>query len=200
MLNLENKYIIKNEEQHLHIEIFENALREDISLDLFQLLKAQAKWRGSFITKSGKLSCKRNKSIYGSISKYIATFRGTTIQTNVYNWEQLPILDDLAKELSLISNDRYNTCVLQYYANEKVGINPHRDKEVKGLDTISSISLGSTRIMRFERNGIIHDIKLTNGSLCIIYPPTNDKWCHSIICEKDKKEPRLSMVFRNHSI
>lgn len=108
------------------------------------------------------------------------------------------LLSDLASKLSLKTNDTYNTCVLQYYANQKVGIQPHRDKEVVGHNVITSLSVGATRIMRFEKNGIIHDIALTNGSLCVIYPPTNEKWLHSIVCENTQKDPRISLVFRNH--
>jgi len=197
MLSLENKRVIKNEEQGLYIEIYENVISEELSVDLLNNLTTNAKWRDNFITKTGKHSCKRNKCIYGSIMQYTAIFRGKEIKSKVYDWTEITMLSDLADELSIKTNDNYNTCVLQYYYNEKVGILPHRDKEVKN-NIITSLSIGSTRIMRFERNGLIYDIPLTNGSLCIIYPPTNNKWLHSIVCEKEIKTPRISLVFRNH--
>lgn len=194
-LNLENKHIIKNESQQLHIEIYYNVLP---TTNLLTKFKNEAKWRDSFTTKSGALSKKRNKCIYGSIDSYKATFRGKLITSKVHNWEQFPEIIELSQKLSTLTNDNYNTCVLQYYVNQNVGIEPHRDKEVVGKKVITSLSIGDTRIMRFERNGIIHNIELPDGSLCIIYPPTNNKWLHSIVTEDTKKDERISLVFRNH--
>ncbi len=197
-LNFENKRVIIDESSQLYIEIYTQVISEEDGTELLQLLTNNAKWRDPFLTKTGKVSSKRNKCIYGSIPYYHAIFRGTPLRSKVHSWEQIPILHDLASVLSSKTNDTYNTCVLQYYANQKVGIQPHRDKEVVGNNVITSLSVGATRIMRFERNGIIHDIELTNGSLCVIYPPTNEKWLHSIVCEKKQLEPRVSLVFRNH--
>ena len=66
---------------------------------------------------------------------------------------------------------------------------------------ISSVSLGTTRIMRFESiNSIdgqkkIIDIPLNSGTLCLIKPHTNNKWLHSI--EKDNSTTiRISLIFR----
>lgn len=195
-LNFENKQIIIDND--LHIEIYSHVISNEEGNKLLNMLIEQAHWRDSFLTKTGKISSKRNKCIYGSIPFYEAIFRGTLLRSRVYDWGQIPLICDLAGELSSNIGDTYNTCVLQYYANQKVGIQPHRDKEVHGNKLITSLSVGATRLMRFERNGIIHDIELTNGSLCVIYPPTNDKWLHSIVCEKIERSPRISLVFRNH--
>ncbi len=62
---------------------------------------------------------------------------------------------------------------------------------------ITSLSLGQTRTMRFENNNKIIDIILKNGSLCCIYPPTNDKWLHSIPLDNSQK-PRMSLIFRRY--
>ena len=75
----------------------------------------------------------------------------------------------------------------------QVIIKPHRDKKVVGNKAITSLSVDATRLMLFERNGIIHNIELTNGSLCVIYPPTNDKWLHSIVSENIERRPRISL-------
>ena len=190
---LENKQIIKDLNNQLHIEIFENSLHDTFCEELFTTLISNAKWRDK-LNANGR---KRNKCIYGSIPTYCAIYQGKPSYTKVHNWNNTP-LQVLASQLSAITGDNYNTCVLQYYPNEKVGIKPHRDKEVSSDKFIVSLSLGSTRIMRFERNGIIYDLPLSSGSLCIIYPPTNEKWCHSIVCEDIPKGPRISLVFRNH--
>jgi alkylated DNA repair dioxygenase AlkB len=191
--DLENKQIIKDSNKQLYIEIFENCIEERFAEILFSTLITNSKWRDK-MNSNGK---KRNKCIYGSISTYCAVYQGKPSYTKVHNWDNTP-LHILASQLSSITGDNYNTCVLQYYPNEKVGIKPHRDKEVGSNKCIVSLSLGFTRIMRFERAGVVYDIPLPNRSLCIIYPPTNEKWCHSIVCEDIPKGPRISLVFRNH--
>jgi alkylated DNA repair dioxygenase AlkB len=61
---------------------------------------------------------------------------------------------------------------------------------------ITSISLGTPRIMRFEKDDKIIDLLLESGSLCLIMPPTNNYWLHSI--PKDTSlTPRISLIFRN---
>jgi len=196
--NLTSKRSIVDKSQQINIDIYENFISESLSDGLMDYLVQHAKWRDPFITKSGKTYCKRNKSIYGSISKYNIVYRGMPITTNVHNWDHISYLKDISQCVEQLTKEQYNTVTLQYYPNENVGIQPHRDKEVSSKDLIVSLSVGDTRIMRFERNGIKYDIPLPKGSLCVINPPTNDKWLHSIVCESEHKAPRISIVFRNH--
>jgi hypothetical protein len=61
---------------------------------------------------------------------------------------------------------------------------------------IASVSLGTTRVMMFENKSGSHAISLIPGSLCLIMPPTNDKWTHSIAIDKRCVEGRISIIFR----
>lgn len=185
-------------DQGLHIEVFNGVLSEEGSDKLMADLLSNSPWRDSFTTKNGKVSLRRNKCIFGSIPYYTAVFRGKTSVSKVHSWKAMPQLEELATMVGETFGELLNTCVLQYYANEKVGINPHRDKEVGRSNAIISLSVGDTRIMRFERNGVIHDIPLPKGSVCVIYAPTNEKWAHSILTEDQPKQPRISVVFRYH--
>jgi alkylated DNA repair dioxygenase AlkB len=40
-------------------------------------------------------------------------------------------------------------------------------------------------------------VALPHGSLCIMYPPTNEHWAHSIETEQETRAPRISLVFRH---
>jgi alkylated DNA repair dioxygenase AlkB len=63
-------------------------------------------------------------------------------------------------------------------------------------DIIASVSLGTPRIMRFERKGWeTQDILLDTGMLCLINPPTNDYWLHSIPADESVTS-RVTLVFR----
>jgi alkylated DNA repair dioxygenase AlkB len=181
---------------NLDIQVYPTFMDEEESLNLFNFIYSNAKFKHSHYTKKGVLSKKRNKALYGNIPYYIATFRGKKIFEKINNWDDCLVIKNIANKLTLITNQEYHVCVIQLYNNGEVGINPHRDKEMKHGTIITSISLGENRIMHFE-SGMKHiDVLLNNGSLCLINPPTNDSWLHSIVRDKSNK-PRISMIFRN---
>jgi alkylated DNA repair dioxygenase AlkB len=197
-------------DHNLLIQVTPTFLAEDEASQLYAAICAQAKFKNaSNYTKKGVLSKKRNKTTYGCISHYKAEFRGVQVWEKVHNWNNFPIIKNLATKLTSITNQTYHVCTIQLYNNGEVGINPHRDKEMKHGTIITSVSLGAERIMRFERaymnthsqnthsqNNKQIDVALKHGSLCLICPPTNDTWLHSIP-KDNSKTPRISLVFRN---
>ena len=140
---------------------------------------------------------KRNKTIYGSVKEYNYFYRGKKVTTKIIPWEEFRPLQKLAKRIEKVTGQPYNTCVIQIYGSGSVGIKPHRDKEMKPGSIIASISLGETRRMKFERNGFDSlDVELESGDLCLINPPTNNYWAHSIPTDTTK-DVRVSLVYRN---
>ena len=148
-------------------------------------------------TKKGTPSKKRNKTIYGEPKEYVFTYLGKEIRTPIRPWDAFPELKALADRVAEVSGQTYKTCVIQIYNSGDVGIKPHRDKEMMSGEIIASVSLGASRVMRFERSGWeTQDHLLEAGTLCLIHPPTNDYWLHSIPTDVSVKEPRVSLVFR----
>jgi len=189
-------------DRHIQLRIFPNFLTELEAYNLFEYIMKNVKFEHDHITKAGIFSKKRNKIQYGSIPYYIAKYQGREIRTPVINWDELPLLKSLAEQISLITKQTYHVCIIQLYNNGEVGIDPHRDKEMVHGTIITSLSLGTTRVMRFEygRYGQIPDktidVALSRGTLCLIDPPTNDFWTHSI--PKDSSTTaRMSLIFRN---
>ena len=149
----------------------------------------------SLVTKAGQPSKKRNGAIYGDLKEYVITYRGQIIKKPVYPWNSE--FKELRNKIAETTEQKYNTCALQIYNSGQVGIKPHRDKEMNAGSKISSISLGETRIMRFERSEFEPiDIVLDKGDLCIINYPTNNYWLHSIPTD-DTTKSRASLIFRN---
>ena len=147
-------------------------------------------------TAKGAPSKKRNKTIYGELSEYKFVYMGKTVVTPIRPWSSFPELKELERRIGARTGQACKTCVIQIYNSGAVGIKPHRDKEMVFGDIIASISLGVPRIMRFERSGWeSKDILLPKGSLCLIKPPTNDVWLHSIPCD-ESTSPRISLIFR----
>jgi alkylated DNA repair dioxygenase AlkB len=141
-----------------------------------------------------KPSKKRNKTIYGDIREYVITYRGKTIKTPVLPWTE--VFAQVRDKIAETTGQNYNTGVIQIYNSGQVGIKPHKDKEMNAGSKISSISLGQSRVMQFERHGFEPiDIVLDKGDMCIINYPTNIFWLHSIPTD-DSAQVRASLIFR----
>lgn len=183
---------------HMNIDIYSNYLSTFQCQELFKkIISNPSHFKHQLLTKKGVPSKKRNKTIYGSLATYQYYYQGKTIETPIHNWSLFPELKDIALSIEKLTGQSYNTCVIQIYNSGIVEIKPHRDKEMKKGSIIASISLGEIRIMRFQRYGYeILDIPLESGMLCLINPPTNDYWLHSIPPDKTKNV-RISLVFRN---
>ena len=123
------------------------------------------------------------------------------IERKVLPWDDLPILDPIKEMLLETTGSTYNYCVIQRYPNGRVGINPHKDKEMLPGSLIAGISLGANRRLtlippRYNKvDGNPITIELPAGSLYLLKDPTNCHWQHSI--EKDETNiPRISLTFR----
>lgn len=180
------------------ISLAESFLSDEEAAALYEkIMRDPSHFKHSATTKSGTLSKKRNKTIYGEMEEYVYIYRGVAVKTPIRPWARFPELKSIADRIADISGQTYKTCVIQIYNNGGVGIKPHRDKEMMSGEIIASVSLGTPRIMRFERKGWkTQDILLKSGMLCLINPPTNDYWLHSIPTDESITTPRISLVYR----
>ena len=53
-------------------------------------------------------------------------------------WDSLPLLKVLNKISTILTDQIYNFCVAMYYPRGGIGINPHRDKDMKKGTTINN--------------------------------------------------------------
>jgi len=180
----------------IDIVIHKKYLEDTESDALLQVVLSDPRnFKHALVTKAGQPSKKRNGTIYGDLKEYIITYKGKIIKKPVLPWNSEFI--ELRNKITNTTEQKYNTCALQIYNSGQVGIKPHKDKEMNAGSKISSISLGETRIMRFERSGFEPiDIVLDKGDLCIINYPTNNYWLHSIPTDNTTKA-RASLIYRN---
>ena len=120
-------------------------------------------------------------------------------------WSLFPsdALRSIKERLEKKSKHIYNFCVIQRYPHGGVGINRHADKEMVEGSTITGLSLGSKRVIRFTPSPLLKkynmdpfELALDHGSVYMMKPPTNQYWMHEIT-KDDSTEPRLSLTFRN---
>lgn len=130
---------------------------------------------------------------------YKVTYQSHTTEREVFPWDTLPGMPELKSLTSKLTGQEYTVCAVQCYPNGRIGIAPHRDKEMIAGTRIAGLSIGAVRTIQFTRTGYEPvSIKLPSGSLYVMNPPTNQKWLHSIIREARVKEKRYSFTFRDY--
>jgi len=126
---------------------------------------------------------------------YRIRFKEKLVERKALPWSTIPFLQKLRDNVEKITSSNFTYCVVQYYPTGRVGIKPHRDKEMIPGSVIAGLSLGQTRTLRMSRHSQNIDVDLFPGSLYVFYPPMNDYWSHSILTD-DSTHPRLSLTFR----
>lgn len=183
----------------LNVSIFKNYINHDSSKILMDRILNNIHIHP--LTKKGEYYQKRSCTLYGDTKKiktYTTNYYSKEYKDEINSWENIPELLIIKDSLENLTNQEYHMCSIHFYPNGNVGINPHKDKEIKPDKIIASISLGSTRIMTFNRlNENPVNFGLENGTLCLINPPTNYYWTHSISKNPYITNPRISIVFRN---
>ncbi|MFN3299274.1 MAG: alpha-ketoglutarate-dependent dioxygenase AlkB family protein, partial [Sediminibacterium sp.] len=99
-----------------------------------------------------------------------------------------------------ISNETYNSCLLNLYHDGEEGMGWHSDAEpeLKPNGAIASISFGAERKFNFKHK-ITQEKKqiiLHHGSLLVMKGTTQRYWQHQLPSSKIIKEPRINLTFR----
>ena len=174
----------------LDLDFYPSFLDNEESINLIKYIEEEVIWRNNITP------YKRVNQIYADDGIiYTINYKGNKFERKTLAWTEY--LYDIKSKVETITNETYTVCVIQRYPSGKVGINPHRDKEMKFGTTIAGLSLGETRVLRMSRNNEYIDISLPSGSLYVLNPPTNNYWCHSIP-KDNSNNPRYSLTFRNY--
>lgn len=187
--------------ERLDVDVYPDFIAPEAN-DLFDYIEEKVTWNKKITPTS------RVHQNYGDLGlKYVLKFGGwggkplKTIERPVLPWDELPALDAIKEMLYETTGATYNYCVIQRYPNGRVGINPHKDKEMIPGSLIAGISLGATRTLTLippKYNKVDQEpitIQLPPGSLYLLKDPTNRHWQHSI--DKDHTTtPRISLTFR----
>lgn len=151
----------------------------------------------------GKLpTYKRKALLFGNADlQYSVTYRGKTSIRKVTDWNNLSDITEIKDKIKIITGMDPTVCILQWYPNGKIGIDAHRDKEMKPGTKIAGVSFESNndnpRILSFSNGKGSIKFPLTSGSLYVMNPPTNDMWTHSIQCSESANS-RISLTFRDY--
>ncbi len=106
---------------------------------------------------------------------------------------------DIKNKIEKLTGFKFNICLGNYYQNGKQTIGMHADKEERGsTECIASISLGSARHFKFQKNETLEEqsLILEPGSLLIMGHGTQENYRHMVPVEPDNNEGRINLTFR----
>lgn len=101
-----------------------------------------------------------------------------------------------------ISNERFNSVLLNYYRNQndRMGFHSDDERELGPAPSIASVSLGATRtfVLKHKNRTDLKPIRieLPTGSLLLMRGTTQKNWKHGIDKQAKPCGPRVNLTFR----
>lgn len=178
-------------------DIFYNKNKADI---LFQELIDEVVYdKNSYVFIYGKkIKIPRKQTAFGDPGTTY-TFSGSTVKAKPW----MPVILKIKKDIEEFTGRKFNFCLVNYYkdGNDYIGFHKDDEQDLVGSSWIVSVSFGEQRKFYFRSDNPSLPLKkmnLIHGSLCIMMPPTNDYWKHSVPKEssKIKSKPRINLTFR----
>jgi len=179
------------------VEYMPGFFNENQSTLLFDQLLQSLDWQADQIMMFGKMITTKRKVAWVGDSNCSYTYSGVKKNPQAWTAELLQIKIQLEK----LSGCLFNSCLLNLYHNGEEGMGWHSDDE-KELDpnaSIISVSFGAIRKFYFRHkiDKTKATIALENGSVLLMYPPTQEYWSHSLVTTKLATPARINLTFRS---
>lgn len=164
---------------------------------LFRTLLETIQWKEEYIEIYGKRHLlQREIAWYGDSDK---TYTYSALTLKPLPWT--PELFDLKQRIEKLTNETFNTVLLNKYrhGNDKVSWHSDHEKEFGRKTTIASLSLGVTRhfdIRSKKDKTNKYRIDLHSGSLLIMKGEFQHHWEHQVPRQKNITSIRINLTFR----
>lgn len=162
----------------------------------YQKLMDSIQWQPDEIIMFGKLIVTKRKVAWYAEKELDYTYAKKTKKAVLFT----PELLEIKTVVERISNETFNSCLLNLYHDGEEGMGWHTDaeKELKPNGAIASVSFGAVRKFSFKhkQNNTLVDIMLEDGSLLIMKDQTQQHWLHQLPKSKRIKTPRINLTFR----
>ena len=150
----------------------------------------------------GKSGFTKRTSMAFGVKGLTYTYSGRTI--TAMDWENSPVLKQVAKELGEKFGETFNYVMLLRYPNGEARIPWHSDdeKDMAEGSIIASISLGAVRDFQLrakdkqKRRKKIMTVALAHGSLLYMNQKLQTYYDHCVPVRKLIKKPRYNLTFR----
>lgn len=178
------------------IEYFNEFLSENEQNSLFHSLYEDTPWQQGEIRIFGKLVKTPRLEAFYALEGLNYSYSGQQLKVHEFT----PLLLNLKERIEAISDDSYNSVLINLYRDGSDSNGWHADNEKElGLNpTIASLSLGSERRFDLRHNTSSKKIMLplNSGSLLIMGGELQHNWKHQIAKSKRITQARINLTFR----
>lgn len=162
----------------------------------FEILLNTIQWKNDEAIMFGKRIVTKRKVAWYAYKKIEYRYSNVTKVA-------LPFTDELLslkRHIELVTNETYNSCLLNLYHNGEEGMNWHSDgeKDLKKHGAIASVTFGAERKFSFKHKGTkeVVSLILQHGSLLVMKDEIQDFWLHRLPPTKKINRPRINLTFR----
>ena len=164
--------------------------------EFLNLLANKIQWKNDQSFIYGKLITTKRKVAWYGDEPYSYTY--SKIERKALPWtDELLLLKQAAES---VTNESYNSCLLNLYHNGEEGMGWHSDneKELQTHAAIASLSFGAERKFMFRHNETKEtvSVKLEHGSLLLMKGTTQSNWKHRLPPARTVQQPRINLTFR----
>lgn len=175
---------------------FGKVLSEIQSAEYFQALWQNIEWKNDEAIIFGKKLITDRKVAWYADQPFSYTYSKVT--KSALQWT--PELLELKKMAEAITQEQFNSCLLNLYNSGAEGMAWHSDaeKDLKKNGAIGSMSFGAERKFCFKHKttGQKIDILLEDGSLMVMKGETQTHWLHRLPPTTRILQPRINLTFR----
>ncbi|TYP99192.1 alkylated DNA repair dioxygenase AlkB [Tenacibaculum adriaticum] len=164
--------------------------------ELYDVLLNTIEWRNDEAIIFGKRMVTKRKVAWYAEKPFEYTYSKVTKHA-------LPFTEDLLKIKSTVekvTNETYNSCLLNLYHDGAEGMAWHSDgeKDLKKNGAIASVTFGAERKFGFKHKETkeVVSLVLEHGSLLVMKDETQTHWLHRLPPTKIKHRPRVNLTFR----
>ncbi len=163
----------------------------------FKALKDEIIWEHDKVVIFGKqITTKRQVAWYGD-EPYVYHYSNS--EKVALPWTKT--LMEIKNKTEEVTNETYNSCLLNFYEDGNVGMGWHSDdeKELEENGAIASISFGAERRFDFRHRDNHNEkvkVPLHHGSCLVMKGITQKKWHHQIAKSAKVISPRINLTFR----
>lgn len=178
------------------LEYISDFFSQEESNYFFLKLENEIFWkRDELILFGKKIITKRKVAWYGS-KEFEYNYSNSSKKAILWTEN----LIHLKNKIEEFSNEKFNSCLLNFYHSGEEGMGWHSDDEesIEKNSCIASISFGAERKFKFSHKSLPKKISilLENGSLLLMKGEIQTNWKHSIPIQKKVKFPRINLTFR----
>ena len=160
----------------------------------YDILMNNIEWRNDEAVIFGKHIITARKVAWYADANFSYTYSKTTKQALA---KELLALKEIIEQLT---NEKYNSCLLNLYHNGSEGMAYHSDAEtaLRKNGAIASLSFGAERKFSFKHktNKQTVSLFLEHGSLLVMKDVTQTNWLHRLPPTTKINTPRINLTFR----